>query len=82
MDDEVLAGLPALIGVMDARVDERLLDPRAVDRDGGVLRVLLDDRKQISEQPPLSPRQLGALDGVVCPGVPDATDRRPGGEQR
>jgi hypothetical protein len=45
VDDEVLAGLAALIGVVDARVYERLLDAVVVDEDGGLIGVLLDDRE-------------------------------------
>ena len=82
MRDEVLAGLTTLIGVMDARVDERLLDPGSVDGDGSMLGVLLDDREQIPEQAPLGGRQLGAIDGAALVGAIDAVDRRPGGDQR
>ena len=38
VDDEVLAGLTTLIGVVQAGVDERLLDPVAIDRDRRVRR--------------------------------------------
>jgi hypothetical protein len=38
--------------VVHARVHERLLDPVAVDRQRRLVRVLLDDRKQVAEQPP------------------------------
>jgi hypothetical protein len=82
MGDEVLAGLAALVGVMDAGVDERLLNPGSVDGDGRVLGVLLDDREQIPEQPSLRRRQLGPLDGTGLTGPVDAVDRRPGGDQR
>ncbi len=62
MDDEVLARLAPLIGVVHAGVDERVLDPRAVDGQRGVARVLLDDREQVAQQPALGGGQLGALD--------------------
>jgi hypothetical protein len=78
MHDEVLAGAPALIGVVHARVDERLLDPVAVDHGRGLLRVLLYDREQVAEQPALGRRQLGALDRLpVRVGMGDPVDRRP-----
>jgi hypothetical protein len=87
MHDEVLAGLTTLIGVVHAGVYERLLDPAAVNRGGGLVRVLLDDREQIAEQPALLRRELGPLDIRVAINMPiglvDAVDRRPlGGEQR
>ena len=75
MDDEVLAGLAALVGVVHAGVHERLLDPVAVDRDGGLLGVLLDDREQVAEQAPLGGRELGALDGRASAERPIAGDR-------
>jgi hypothetical protein len=50
VDDELLAGAPALVGVVLAREDERRLDAVAVDRDQGVLRMLLDDREEVAEQ--------------------------------
>jgi hypothetical protein len=79
MDDEVLAGATALIGVVHAGVYERLLDPVAIDREGRLVSVLLDDRKQVREQPALDGRQLGALDRRLCVGALDAIDR---GSQR
>ena len=51
--DEVLAGLAPLCGVVLTREHERVLHPAAVDLDGGVRRVLGDDREQVAEQPPL-----------------------------
>jgi hypothetical protein len=77
MHDEILARAPALIGVMHAGVHERLLDPVAVDRRRGLVRVLLDDRKQVAEQPPLGRGQLGALDVGLLIRMGDAIDRRP-----
>ena len=77
MDDEVLARVAALVGVVHARVHERLLDPVAVDRGGGVMGVLLDDREQVAEQPLLGLGQLGALELPVRVGIRDAIDLRP-----
>jgi hypothetical protein len=37
VDDEVLARLAELVGMVDAGVDERILDSVVVDRDGGLL---------------------------------------------
>ncbi|HTT27338.1 MAG TPA: hypothetical protein VMG37_02915 [Solirubrobacteraceae bacterium] len=73
--------------MVDAGVHERLLDPVAVDRGCGLVRVLLDDREQVAEQPALFRRELGPLDvrmAIRMPiGLADAVDRRPlGGEQR
>jgi hypothetical protein len=63
--DEVLAGLAPLVGMVNARVDERLLDPAAVDQGRSVIGVLLDDRKQVTEQFLLKRRQVGARDERV-----------------
>jgi hypothetical protein len=83
MDDEVLTGAPALVGVVHARVYERLLDPIAVDRRGPLVRVLLDDREQLGQEPPLVSGQLGALDLRVGLRMLDAVDRTSrGNEQR
>jgi hypothetical protein len=38
---------------MHAGIHERFLDAVAVDRGGGLVRMLLDDREQVAEQPPL-----------------------------
>jgi hypothetical protein len=78
MDDEILAGLADLVGVVHARVDERLLDATAVDHDRRVIRMLLDDREQVPEQPPLGDGELGARDGRLRPRMLNAVDRRPG----
>ena len=51
MDDELLTGAAALIGVVLAGVDERVADALAVDRDRRLVGVLLDDREQVVEQP-------------------------------
>jgi hypothetical protein len=63
-----------LVGVVHARVDERLLDAITFDRDGGLIRVLLDDREQVAEQPLLDRRQLGAVDRRLRGRVLDAVD--------
>ena len=83
MHDEVLARAPALVGVVHARVHERLLDAVAVDRLDRLVGVLLDDREQVAQQAPLGVGQLRALDLPVHVGTGDPIDRRPrGGEQR
>ena len=51
VDDELLAGAPALVGVVLAGEHERVLDALAVDLDERVLGVLLDDREEVAEQP-------------------------------
>jgi hypothetical protein len=65
VDDELLARLAALVGVVHAGVDERLLDPCAVDRDDRLVGVLLDDREQVAEQPLLDRGQLAAIDRLL-----------------
>jgi hypothetical protein len=82
MDDEVLAGAAPLIGVVDAGVHERLLDPLAIDHDGRLVSVLLDDREQIRQQPALDGRQLGALDRGLRVGALNAVDRGSQRDQR
>jgi hypothetical protein len=77
MDDEVLTGLAELVGVVHARVHERLLDTVPVDDNRRVVRVLLDDREQIAQQPPLGGGELGTGDSRVRPRVLDPVDRRP-----
>jgi hypothetical protein len=47
-----------------------------------VLGVLLDDREQIAEQPPLGRRQLRALDRRGGRPGRELIDGRPGGDQR
>ena len=59
MDDEVLARLAALVGVVLAGEHERLHDLLAVDLLGDLVGVLLDDREQVGEQLPLGRGQLG-----------------------
>ena len=83
VDDEVLARLAPLIGVMHAGVDERLFDAVAVNRDRGLIGVLLDDREQIAEQAPLGRGQLDPLDRLVRARMRDAVHGRArGGNQR
>ena len=62
MHDEVLAGPAPLVGVVLAGEQEGVLDARAVDREGGVVGVLLDDREEVPEQAPLGFGQVGAGD--------------------
>jgi hypothetical protein len=62
--------------VVHARVDERLLDPVAIDGDGRLIGVLLDDREQIAEQAPLGRGQLDTLDRRVGIGARELVDRR------
>jgi hypothetical protein len=78
MDDEVLARSPALIGVVLAGVDEGLFEPIAVHRDGGVVGVLLDDRKQVTQQALLGRGQVSVGGERLRPDVIDLVDRRPG----
>jgi hypothetical protein len=68
--------------VVDAGVDERLLDPGAVDHDRRVRGVLLDDREQVAEQPPLLRRQLGAVDRRVIIGMLGSPNGWPRSDQR
>ena len=76
VDDEVLARLAPLVGVVLAGEDERLLDARAVDLDRRVGRVLLDDREEVAEQPALERREIGALDRGPAVGMLGNPDRR------
>ena len=76
MRDVLLARQPPLLGVMSAGVDERGLDPIAVDRRGGVVGVLLDDREQISEQLALGLAQLGVGNRGSVTVIADDIDRR------
>ena len=59
MRDEVLAGLPALIGVVLAGEQERLQDGVAIDLLGDLVGVLGDDREQVREQFVLERRDVG-----------------------
>jgi hypothetical protein len=49
VDNEVLPGATALVGVMNARVHEGVFDLLAVNRDRAVVRVLLDDREEVGK---------------------------------
>ena len=60
VDDELLARLAPLVGVVLAGEEEGVLDALAVDLDGRVVGVLLDDREQVAEQPALGLGELGA----------------------
>jgi hypothetical protein len=93
MDDEVLARLAALVGVVLAGEHERPDDRFAVDRLGDLVGVLLDDREQVREQVLLEPREVagdpavrvGVRRGVVdlrVPGDRDGTPRRAAGDGR
>jgi hypothetical protein len=74
MDDEVLARLAKLVGVVNARVNERLLDAVTIDRRRCLLRVLLDDREQVTEQPPLDRGQLCPVDRSLTGRILDPVD--------
>ena len=65
MDDEVLARFAPLVGVVDAGVDESLLEPVAIDGYGGLGQVLFDDREQVTQQSLLGRRQLRIDDPLV-----------------
>ena len=56
VDDEVLARLAPLVGVVLAGEDEGVLDLVAVDLQRGLAGVLLDDREQVAEQRALGRR--------------------------
>ncbi len=76
MDDELLARLAALVGVVLAREEERALDALAVDLDDAVVGVLLDDREDVAEEAALERGELGAARlGRVLLGMLDAVDR-------
>jgi hypothetical protein len=50
MDDEVLAGLAPLVGVVLAGEDEGVDNALAVDGQGRLVGVFLDDREEVREQ--------------------------------
>jgi hypothetical protein len=79
MDDEVLAGLADLIGVMHAGIDERLFDLVAVDNSRSVRRMLFDDREQVVQEPKLAGIELDAFDRRVGLGMLDPVDGLPRG---
>jgi hypothetical protein len=74
VSDEVLAGLAALVGVMDAGVDERLLDSVSIDRERRLIGVLLDDREQVTEQLLLERREVGTFDERMRGRIAEAVD--------
>ena len=59
MDDEVLARLAALVGVVLAGEDEGVDHPAAVDLAGDLVGVLLDDREEVGEQLALGLGEVG-----------------------
>ena len=72
MGDEVLAGLPALVGVVLAGEQERLQDGVAIDLLGDLVGVLGDDREQVLQQLVLERREIvGDLDAAVVGAVRD-----------
>src|SRR5437764_10686796 len=83
MDDEVLARLAPLVGVVQAGVHERLLHPLAVDGHGGLVGVLLDDGEQVGQESLLDLRQLRARDGPSTTAMGHLVYRSPrAGHQR
>jgi hypothetical protein len=80
MDDELLAGETALIGVMHAGVGEGGLDPVAIHRHR-VAGVLLDDREQVPEQALLERGELGVLDRGLVAAAGEAVDAQAIGGQ-
>jgi hypothetical protein len=82
MDDEILTGASALVGVMDAGVDERLLHAISIDGDGRLVGVLFDDREQVAQESPLGGGQLSALDLRVAVVFSDLIDREAGSDER
>jgi hypothetical protein len=72
VDDEVLAGDAALVGVVLAGEREGVQDGLAVDRLGDLVGVLGDDREQVREQLVLERREVvrdrdGAVVGALRP---------------
>jgi hypothetical protein len=77
VNDEVLARLAPLVGVVEAGVDESLLEPLAVDGYRGLGEVLFDDREQVPQEPLLSRCQLGMDDPLVGGARVSLTDPSP-----
>jgi hypothetical protein len=77
VDDEVLAGPAALVGVVDARVNKGVLEAVAVDRYGRMSEMLLDDREQVGQQPLLGGRQLSMDDRFMGAAPLGLIDPRP-----
>jgi hypothetical protein len=86
MDDEILAGDAALVGVVLAGEREGAQDGAAVDRLDDLVGVLGDDREQVGEQLVLERREVGgdreravvAVRGAVDGAVRGDGDRRVG----
>ena len=76
MDDELLARLAPLVGVVLAGEEERLLDALAVDLDDAVVGVLLDDREDVAEEAALELGELRAA-GLGARASPGARRGRP-----
>jgi hypothetical protein len=74
MDDEILPGHAALVGMVLAGEDERRLDALAVDLHGRRVGVFLDDREDVRQQAALELGQVGAIDGGMTVGA-DLVDR-------
>ena len=79
VDDEVLARLAALVGVVLAGEDEGVDHAPAVDLARDLVGVLLDDREQVREQLALGRRQVGGRLGRRAVLVVLAVDRLVGG---
>jgi hypothetical protein len=75
VDDELLAGAPALVGVVLAGEDEGVDDARAVDLLRDLVGVLLDDREQVGQQLALDGRQVGGDAGGGRVQLVGAVDR-------
>ena len=83
MGDEILARQPPLVAVMKAGEHQCRLHTLAVDRLGGLIGVLLDDREEVAEQPLLRWRELWACDGGMRDRIGDLIDGGAlGGEER
>ena len=82
MDDELLPGEPALVGVVEAGVGERCLHAVAIHGQR-LTGVLLHDREQVAQQPLLKGRKLGVLHRLVAARTGDPVDARAvGGQHR
>ncbi len=77
VDDELLARLAPLVGVVLAGVDERSFDLVAVDLQRALGGVLLDDREQVAEQLALGVGEAGAGHGRGRHGMVDPVDGQP-----
>ena len=74
MNDEVLAGLTPLGGMVLAGEHERVFHALAVDLHGGVRSVLGDDREEIVQQPALELAQLRAAAAASGVGSGNSVD--------